>query len=166
MKNLIIVFLLCSAFLFPQQEKEVTENKAEKAKSPSSEDATATKLLPGEFEYNPMGRRDPFWDLLKRNTNKLKKKRKDGLAGLDIDQLELEGIIKNKSGFVALLKGPDGKPYLVKEGDSVYDGEIMKIGSHMVKFKKILTIALGGTKVKTIIKRLNPEEEDERQNDK
>ena len=36
----------------------------------------------------------------------------------------------------------------------------------MVKFKKILTIALGGTKERTIIKRLNPEEEDERKNEK
>ncbi len=167
MKYLMIIFFFGSLFLFPQQqENKVTENKAEKAQKPSAEDASKMKRLPGEFEYNPMGRRDPFWDLLKRNSNKLKKKRKEGLAGLDIDQLELEGIIKKKGKFVALLKGPDGKPYLVKEGDSVYDGEIMKIESHMVKFKKILTIALGGTKVKTIVKRLNPEEEDERGNEK
>lgn len=163
MKKVLFIILLSSFFLIPQEKSEVVDKKAEK---PASEVEAKAPLPEGEFVYNPMGRRDPFWDLLKRNSAKLKKKRKAGLAGLDIDQLELEGIVKKNGEFVALLKGPDGRPYLVKEGDSVYDGEILTIGSHMVKFKKILTIALGGTKERTIIKRLNPEEEDERKNEK
>ncbi len=166
MKNILFIFLLGALFLIPQQDKKVEEKKAEKAVKPAAGSGLQSAPLQGEFVYNPMGRRDPFWDLLKRNSSKLKKKRKAGLAGLDIDQLELEGIIKKEKGFVALLKGPDGRPYLVKKGDSVYDGEVLEIGSHMVKFKKILTIALGGTKERTIIKRLNPEEEDERKNEK
>ncbi|MCK4888911.1 MAG: pilus assembly protein PilP [Candidatus Aminicenantes bacterium] len=165
MKNILFIFLLGALFLIPQQDKKVEEKKAEKAVKPASGSELQSAPLQGEFVYNPMGRRDPFWDLLKRNSSKLKKKRKAGLAGLDIDQLELEGIVKKNGEFVALLKGPDGRPYLVKKGDSVYDGEVLEIGSHMVKFKKILTIALGGTKVRTIIKRLNPEEEDERKNE-
>jgi len=167
MRKALFIFLLGTLILLPQQDKKVEEKKAEDAVKPAAgSEISSTAPLPGEFVYNPMGRRDPFWDLLKRNSSKLKKKRKAGLAGLDIDQLELEGIIKKNGSFVALLKGPDGRPYLVKEGDSVYDGEILEIGSHMVKFKKILTIALGGTKERTIIKRLNPEEEDERKNEK
>ncbi len=166
MKNVLFIFLLCAVFLFPQQDKKVDEKKAEKAVKPVAGSQLQSSPLSGEFVYNPMGRRDPFWDLLKRNSSKLKQKRKAGLEGLDIDQLELEGIVKKKGIFIALLKGPDGRPYLVKKGDSVYDGEILEIGSHMVKFKKILTIALGGTKERTIIKRLNPEEEDERKNEK
>ncbi len=163
MKKVLFIFLLCTFFLIPQQTSEVVDKEAEK---PAEGLETKAPPLEGEFVYNPMGRRDPFWNLLNRNSSKLKKKRKAGLAGLDIDQLELEGIIKKNGKFVALLKGPDGRPYLVKEGDSVYDGEILAIGSHMVKFKKVLTIALGGTKERTIIKRLNPEEEDESKNEK
>ncbi|MEN8223562.1 MAG: pilus assembly protein PilP [Acidobacteriota bacterium] len=161
MKKILFIFLLSTLILFPQQDKKVEEKKAEKAEKPAAGSEVKSAPLQGEFVYNPMGRRDPFWDLLKRNSSKLRKKRKAGLAGLDIDQLELEGIVKKKGKFLALLKGPDGRPYLVKEGDSVYDGEILEIESHMIKFKKILTIALGGTKERTIIKRLNPEEEDE-----
>lgn len=166
MKKILFIFLLSTLILFPQQDKKVEEKKAEKAEKPVAGQELKSVPLQGDFVYNPMGRRDPFWDLLKRNSSKLRKKRKAGLAGLDIDQLELEGIVKKEGKFLALLKGPDGRPYLVKEGDSVYDGEILKIGSHMVKFKKILTIALGGTKERTIVKRLNPEEEDERKNEK
>lgn len=166
MKKILFIFLLSTLILFPQQDKKVEEKKAEKAEKPATGPEVKSVPFQGEFVYNPMGRRDPFWDLLKRNSAKLRKKRKAGLVGLDIDQLELEGIVKKKGKFLALLKGPDGRPYLVKEGDSVYDGEILQIRSHMVKFKKILTIALGGTKERTIIKRLNPEEEDERKNEK
>lgn len=157
MRYFVLFFLLGTLLLLPQQKNSGAEkNKVAK------EEIKKQELLPGEFVYNPMGRRDPFWDLLKRNSSKLKKRRKEGLAGLDIDQLELEGIVKKKDKYIALLKGPDGRPYLVKEGDSVYDGEVVKISSHAIEFRKILTIALGGTKERTIIKRLNPEEEDER----
>ncbi|MEN8152459.1 MAG: pilus assembly protein PilP [Acidobacteriota bacterium] len=164
MRYLLILFLLGTLLLSPQQKNSGSE-KAVKKSEVAKEEIQKSESLPGEFVYNPMGRRDPFWNLLQRNSSKLKKKRKEGLEGLDIDQLELEGIVKKNGVYIALLKGPDGRPYLVKEGNNVYDGEIVKISSHAVEFKKILTIALGGTKERTIIKRLNPEEEDERKNE-
>ena len=165
MKRLLFILLLCFMVLIPQEETEdKAKNTVEDQNTPSGI-AEVSEPLPGEFVYNPMGRRDPFWDLLQRNSTKLKEKRKEGLEGLDIDQLELEGIIKKNGEFVALLKGPDGRPYMVQKGNSVYDGEIIEIGSQMVKFRKVLTIALGGTKERTIIKRLNPEQEDEKENE-
>ena len=103
MKNILFIFLLSALYLLPQQDKKVVEKKAEEAVKPAAGSELQSAPLSGEFVYNPMGRRDPFWDLLKRNSSKLKKKRKAGLAGLDIDQLELEGIIKKESEFIALL---------------------------------------------------------------
>ncbi len=166
MRRSLFILLLCTLFVFSLPGEKKGINKKVKAGKVPVKAKVKPQAAQDDFVYNPMGRRDPFWDLLKKNSAKLKKKRKEGLAGLDIDQLELEGILKKDGKFLALLKGPDGRPYLVKKGDSVYDGEILEIGSHMVKFKKILTIALGGTKEKTIIKRLNPEEEDEKKNEK
>ncbi|GAG19067.1 unnamed protein product, partial [marine sediment metagenome] len=75
------------------------------------------------------------------------------------DQLELEGIIMRKKEYIALFKGPKGNPYDVQVGQNVYDGEIIQIDANRVVFKKILTIALGGTKEKTVVKTLDPEEE-------
>ncbi|MDQ1353709.1 MAG: hypothetical protein QG657_4016 [Acidobacteriota bacterium] len=115
----------------------------------------------GEFVYRPKGRRDPFWDLLMGKSTKLKKEAKEGIAGLEIEQLELEGIVNRNGKYIALFKGPDSKPYDVQIGQSVYDGEIIEINANSVVFKKILTIALGGTKEKTVIKWLNPEKEKE-----
>jgi len=111
------------------------------------------------FFYKPGGRRDPFWDLLRGKSVKIKREAKEGIAGLLIDELELEGIILREGEYIALFKGPDGKPYDVRIGNSVYDGEVIKIDIDSVVFKRLLTIALGGTKEKLITKRLTPEEE-------
>lgn len=76
-----------------------------------------------------------------------------------IEELELEGILYRNGTYIALFKGPDGKPYDVRVGNSVYDGEVIKIDSNTVVFKRLLTIALGGTKEKITILTLIPEEE-------
>lgn len=167
MRFFLIMFLFCTFLLIPQSAEKDKKSSTSGDKSKESRVETIKPDVPsGEFVYNPMGRRDPFWNLLRRNSSRLKKRRKEGLQGLDIDQLEIEGIIKVKGKYIALLTGPDGKPYMVNEGDNVYDGTVLRIGSHMIEFKKILTVALGGTKERIIIKRLNPEEEGEKENEK
>jgi len=117
------------------------------------------EIATGDFIYKSRGRRDPFWNLLQGKSVKVKREAREGIAGMLIDELELEGIIFKEEKYIALFKGPDGRPYDVKVGDSVYDGEVIKIDINAVVFKRILTIALGGTKEKMITLRLVPEEE-------
>ena len=114
----------------------------------------------GEFIYKPMGRRDPFWDLLRGKNIKNSREAIEGIGGLMIDELDLEGTVLSEQKYKALLKGPDGLPYIVTVGQKVYDGEIIRIDRYSVVFKKILTVALGGKKENIIEKRLNPDEEE------
>jgi Tfp pilus assembly protein PilP len=137
----------------PAKAPEKSQMAAEDSKPPVAESKT------GGFQYKPAGRRDPFWNLLKGKSIKIKREQREGIAGLLIDELELEGIMTKKGRYIALFKGPDGKPYDIHVGDSVYDGEVIKIDFNSVVFKRLLTIALGGTKEKMITKRLIPEEE-------
>lgn len=117
----------------------------------------------GDFIYKPRGRRDPFTNPLRGKNINLKREAREGIAGLLIDELELEGILFKQGKYIAMFKGPDGRPYDVRVGDSVYDGEVIKIDFNSVVFKRILTIALGGTKEKIITKPLIPEEEASKQ---
>jgi Tfp pilus assembly protein PilP len=117
------------------------------------------EITTGDFLYKPKGRRDPFWNLLQGKRGQIKREQREGIAGLLIEELELEGILYKSGTYIALFKGPDGKPYDVKIGDSVYDGEVIKIDNNTVVFKRLLTIALGGTKEKITILFLVPEEE-------
>jgi Tfp pilus assembly protein PilP len=168
-KIFIVIFLCMSlAFLSAQtttedkkpQETEKKEPEAVETRVPEEPGPVGTEeeLITGDFVYRPKGRRDPFWNLL-QGKKQPKREQREGIAGLLIEELELEGIIFKSGTFIALFKGPDGKPYDVKVGNSVYDGEIIKIDHNTVVFKRLLTIALGGTKEKITIVHLIPEEE-------
>lgn len=164
MRRLIILFcfILISLTGFAQSNNKNKKAPPKKADAPVQQAATDADEITA-YVYKPKGRRDPFWDLLRGSgEERLRREVKEGIAGLEIDQLELEGIVFRNGKYIALFKGPDSHPYDVRVGQSVYDGEIIKIDANSVWFKKILTIALGGTKEKTIIKRLNPEKENEK----
>ncbi len=143
----------------PVDNSQPSETAQQEIKKQESAKSVEDEIENSDFVYKPNGRRDPFWNLLKGKSVKIKREEKEGIAGLLIDELELEGIIFNKGKYLALFKGPDGRPYDVRVGDNVYDGEIIKINENSVVFKRMLTIALGGTKEKIITKRLTPEEE-------
>ncbi len=155
----VLIFLL---FPLLQAAQEVPKDLPE----PGSEDTAEISVMPGEFVYNPEGRRDPFWNLLQGKSVKENREAIEGIAGLMIDELELEGIIFAQGSFKALLKGPDTRPYIVSIGSKVYDGEVVAMDKNSVSFKKSLTVALAGQKDRIIIKTLNPEEEEMKENEK
>jgi Tfp pilus assembly protein PilP len=147
------------------QESRETEVAPEENRVPipPTEQLDQDEFETGDFIYKPRGRRDPFVNPLRGKNINLKREAKEGVAGLLIDELELEGILFKEGKYIAMFKGPDGRPYDVRVGDSVYDGEVIKIDFNAVVFKRILTIALGGTKEKIITKPLIPEEEASKQ---
>jgi len=159
---IFITFIFTSPFTFSVSAQEKKKPAQQDPLFPGDEKTQTSpveEIETGEFVYKPKGRRDPFWNLLRGKSVKIKREAREGIAGMLIDELVLEGIILKGRKFIALFKGPDGRPYDVKVGDSVYDGEVIKIDLNSVVFKRILTIALGGTKEKIIIKTLIPEEE-------
>jgi Tfp pilus assembly protein PilP len=173
-KIFIVIFICLSlAFLSAQTTTKDQKSQETDKKEPESAETrvpvepapvgTEDEITTGDFLYKPKGRRDPFWNLLQGKSVNIKREQREGIAGLLIEELELEGIIYKSGTYIALFKGPDGKPYDVRIGDSVYDGEVIKIDSNNVVFKRLLTIALGGTKEKITILTLIPEEEAARQ---
>lgn len=154
MKILLVLVLLFPLFL---QGQEAPQDLPEPG---TDEGVEMMNVQPGEFVYNPEGRRDPFWNLLQGKSVKENREAIEGIAGLMIDELELEGIVFAQGEFKALLKGPDTRPYVVGIGDKVYDGEVVAMDKNSVSFKKSLTVALAGQKDRVIIKTLNPEEEE------
>jgi Tfp pilus assembly protein PilP len=167
MKKKFLVFcslllIMIASMVVAQEKKDDKKDTAQTKKTTAQEEdeVVLDKAEAGEYVYRPRGRRDPFWDLLRGRDAEIRKRQKEGIAGLEIEQLELEGIVFKDGKYIALFKGPDNKfPYDVGVGQSVYDGEIIKIDANRVVFKQILTIALGGTKEKTVTKYLNPEKE-------
>ena len=94
----------------------------------------------GGYSYDPGNRRDPFKSLLAApDRPENRGPRPDGIPGLLIDEIDLTGIYHTRRGYVAQVKAANqGKSYLLKEGDQLYDGDVVSIGRDEVVFKQIV----------------------------
>jgi hypothetical protein len=117
-----------------------------------------TEPQPGQYAYNPGGRRDPFVSLIKPVEGTAQPKRKEGMEGFLVNEVALKGIVKTKDGYVALIVGPDGKAYFPKVGQRLFDGAIIAMDQTTVTFRQEDTNPLSPVRVREIKKSLYPEE--------
>jgi type IV pilus assembly protein PilP len=88
------------------------------------------------YTYDPAGRRDPFRSLLVRPEDRALGARPPGIAGMSIDEMVIYGIWKTRNGYVAQVRATDNKSYLVRQGDLLYDGEVVRVGPNEVVFRQ------------------------------
>jgi Tfp pilus assembly protein PilP len=113
----------------------------------------------GPFTYNPDGRRDPFVSLIGKGSDpKSAGTRPPGVPGLLINEVSVKGIVRNSSGFVALIQGADSKTYVVKAGDRLLDGTVKSIVQDAVVFSQDVNDPLSLVKQKEIRKPLRSAE--------
>ena len=81
------------------------------------------------YTYQPQGRRDPFLNLLGTGTEPrvAGSKKGDGAAGMTTAEISVRGILQSRGALVAMITGPDGKTYIVHQGDKLMDGTIKSI---------------------------------------
>src|SRR6202140_3439048 len=92
---------------------------------------------PESYKYDPQGRRDPFQSLVGPTPKLQPGQRPPGPPGFLIDEIKLQGVVKTRQqGLVAMVNGPDNKGYLVKVGDKVLDGEVIRITPTSVVFRQ------------------------------
>lgn len=97
------------------------------------------KVFEGEkFTYDPANRRDPFVSLAEGVPEEAKgpEERPEGLPGMTIGELKLEGIVKTSSGVIAMVQGRDKLSYILRPGTKLYDGEVKAIFPDKVVFKQ------------------------------
>jgi hypothetical protein len=154
------------------QSPQSTQPPAESAAPPEGEESTEPdygnidEILQGEeevlsgnsFSYDPGNRRDPFKSLLAApDRTELRGPRPEGIPGLLIDEIALTGIFKTSKGFVAQVKATNqAKSYLLKEGDQLYDGDVVGINRNAVVFKQIVQDPTALKPFREVVKSLNP----------
>ena len=139
-----------------------TADTAEAAAATTSVDdilAGEEDVLAGTtYSYDPGSRRDPFRSLL---AAKGKAERKgalpEGIPGLLIEEIDLTGIFRTSRGFVAqVLASNKEKSYLIREGDQLYDGDVVSITQQEVVFKQIVNDPTVIKPFREVIKKLSP----------
>ncbi|HEX5760959.1 MAG TPA: hypothetical protein VF121_17360 [Thermoanaerobaculia bacterium] len=117
------------------------------------------EVLSGEgYTYDPGNRRDPFKSLLSGpERTQFKGPRPEGIPGLLIDEIDLTGIFRTSRGYVAQVKAANqAKSYLLKEGDQLYDGDVVSIGGGEVVFKQTVQDPTALKPFREVVKKLNP----------
>jgi Tfp pilus assembly protein PilP len=107
------------------------------------------------YTYDPAGRRDPFRSLLVREQNRGGPQRPPGIAGISIDDLVVHGIWKTRAGYVAQIRATDNKSYLIRAGDLLYDGEVIRVGPNEVSFRQNLNDPQSVKPFREVTKQLN-----------
>jgi hypothetical protein len=110
------------------------------------------------FSYDPGNRRDPFKSLLAGpDRTVIRGPRPEGIPGLMIDEVDLTGIFRTSKGFVAQFTAANQKKsYLLKEGDQLYDGDVVSINKNEVVFKQIVQDPTALKPFREVVKSLNP----------
>ncbi len=126
-------------------------------KPPSAEEAAKPVMQAPPVSYDPAGRRDPFRNLLGGQTVKETHSAGDP-AGMAVEEIQIVGVIKSKSGFRALIAVTDGFPLSVREGDRFADGYILSIRDGEVVFRKTHERGLPLTRPKDIVRDITSEE--------
>jgi hypothetical protein len=115
-------------------------------------------LQGGGYTYDPGDRRDPFKSLLAaRDRPELRGPRPEGIPGLLIDEVQVTGIFHTGQGWIAQVQsGKKEKSYLLKEGDQLYDGDVVSISQNEVVFKQIVQDPAALKPFREVVKKLNP----------
>ncbi len=111
------------------------------------------------YRYDPQGRRDPFQSLVGPAPRIQPGQRPPGVPGFLIDEMRLQGVVKTKQGLVAMINGPDNKGYLIRVGDKVLDGEIIRITPSAVVFRQEVNDPTRIERYREVVKDLTPPSE-------
>jgi type IV pilus assembly protein PilP len=113
---------------------------------------------PEAYHYDPQGRRDPFQSLIGPTPKLQPGQRPEGVPGLLIDELKLQGIVRTKQqGLIAMVAGPDNKSYLVHVGDKTLDGEVIRITPTQLVFRQEVNDPTRIERFREVVKDLIPE---------
>lgn len=161
-----VLLLAVAAGLPVSAQQAPTTDPSESATSPAPASSAIEDILEADeevlegsgYSYDPGGRRDPFKSLLAaQERTDVKGPRPPGIPGLLIDELTLTGIYKTTKGWVAQVQASNkDKSHLLRVGDQLFDGDVVRITENEILFKQIVSDPTALKPFREVSKRLNP----------
>lgn len=130
------------------------------AEAPKAADATKTVTAPKAAEapkpepkkWAMNGKRDPFFSpIVQQPTGS---GCSTGKKCLEIGQINLRGVVKSESGFIAVVTNSLNKAYFLHENDPVFNGYVLKITGDSVVFQETVQDKLGKPLTREIVKKI------------
>ncbi len=109
------------------------------------------------YRYDSQGRRDPFRSLIGPARTAGVGERPPGTPGFLVDEVDLAGVVRTKQSLVAMIAGPDNKGYLLRVGDKVFDGEVVRITQQSIVFRQEVNDPTRIERFREVVKELSPQ---------
>ena len=98
------------------------------------------------------GKRDPFFSpVVQQPTGS---GCSSGKKCLEIGQINLRGVVKSESGFIAVVTNTLNKAYFLHENDPVFNGYVLRITGDSVVFQETVQDKLGKPLIREVVKRI------------
>ncbi len=129
-----------------------TEAKIAAAPAPAAvKPAEPAKPKVEEKKWAMNGKRDPFFSPVVQQQGS---GCSTGKKCLEINAINLRGVVKSDNGFIAVVTNNIGKAYFLRENDPVFNGFVVKITGDSVVFQETVQDKLGKTSTHEVVKRI------------
>ena len=132
-----------------QSDKNAQAAQAGKPDEKKSEDKKDDKKE--EKKWAMSGKRDPFFSPVVQQAGS---SCSTGKKCLEIGNINLRGVVKSESGFIAVVTNSVGKAYFLRENDPVFNGFVVKITGDSVVFEETVEDKLGKPFTREVVKRI------------
>lgn len=106
---------------------------------------------PEEKKWAMSGKRDPFFSPV---VQQIGSSCSTGKKCLEIGAINVRGVVKSDSGFIAVVTNSIGKAYFLRENDPVFNGYVMRITGDSVIFEETIEDKLGKPFTREVVKRI------------
>lgn len=120
--------------------------------SGSAEGAASEESVVPDGKYAANGRRDPFISPVVSHAGG--SGCNTGKKCLEIGAINLRGVVRAESGYIAVVSNGLNKAYFLRENDPVFNGYVMKITGDSVVFQETLQDRLGKTFTREVVKKI------------
>jgi hypothetical protein len=136
-----------------QESKTVVEAKAVPAVAAPVAAVPAAKPAPKpeDKKWAMSGKRDPFFSPVVQQQGS---SCSTGKKCLDIGAINLRGVVKSDTGFIAVVTNNLNKAYFLRENDPVFNGFVVKITGDSVTFQEQLQDKLGKPFTREVVKKI------------
>lgn len=143
-------------------EKKVTtpfakkkDAKPGKAVPASAKEQQSASRVSATASSRSERRRDPFVSPIVRASGSTGPACSTGKRCLMVDQIQLKGIVKSPSGYIAVVENAAKRAYFLRENDPVFNGSVVRITGDTVVFRTSVMDKLGKQEMKEVVKKVN-----------
>jgi hypothetical protein len=136
----------------PKSHPPAAASNAGNGASGNGEGAASEEQVVPDSKYAANGRRDPFISPVVSHAGG--SGCSTGKKCLEIGAINLRGVVRAESGFIAVVSNGLNKAYFLRENDPVFNGYVMKITGDSVVFQETLQDRLGKTFTREVVKKI------------